>query len=100
MKSLTNELALTGSPIAMDDLILHTLNGLDAEYNAIVVKLVDKPDLTWVEAQSALLPFETRPSELNHFANLSIQASITVAQRSEDNHDLRTIEAGETIFKI
>ncbi|KAK4268459.1 hypothetical protein QN277_025114 [Acacia crassicarpa] len=40
MKSLSDELTLAGFPIAMDDLILHMLDGPDSEYNAIVVKLV------------------------------------------------------------
>ncbi|KAK4260979.1 hypothetical protein QN277_004035 [Acacia crassicarpa] len=46
MKSLADELALAGAPVAMDNLILHTFNGLDAEYNAIVAILTDNDDTT------------------------------------------------------
>ncbi|KAK4264605.1 hypothetical protein QN277_025758 [Acacia crassicarpa] len=83
MKNLVDELSLASSPVAMGDLILHTLNGLDAEYNAVVVKLVDKLDLTWIEAHGAMLSFESRLSELNHFSNLSTQPSMNAAQRSD-----------------
>lgn len=46
MKHLFDELALARSLVARDDLIFHTLNGLDAEYNVIVVKLIDQSNLT------------------------------------------------------
>lgn len=49
MKTLSNNLKLTGSPILSVDLIIQTLTGLDSEYNAIVVQLSDKIDLTWVD---------------------------------------------------
>jgi len=42
MKGISDLLILAGAPIAIDDLILHTLNGLDADYNLIVVSLIDK----------------------------------------------------------
>lgn len=79
MKSFSDALSLAGSPLGIDNLILHTLNGLDAEYNAIVVKLIDKPDMTWIEAQAALLAFETHLTQLNHFSTLSIQPAINLA---------------------
>lgn len=60
MKRIYDQLALAGAPITTEELIMHTLNGLHADYNAIVVKLIDQPNLTWVEAQSSLLSFETR----------------------------------------
>ncbi|XP_028806151.1 uncharacterized protein LOC114761006 [Neltuma alba] len=59
MKSISDQLALAGAPISNDDLILQTLNGLDADYNPSVVNLIDKDRLTWVEAQASLLAFES-----------------------------------------
>ena len=65
LKYFYDQLILTGAPIAMDDLILHALNGLDADYNAIVVKLCDKLHLTWVDLQAAFFAFEIRLNKLN-----------------------------------
>ena len=79
MKNLSDKLALAGSPIAMDDHILHKLNKLDTEYNVIVVILIDKCDQTWVEAQAPLLTFESRLNQLNHVDNLSFQLTINAA---------------------
>ncbi|KAK4283653.1 hypothetical protein QN277_000581 [Acacia crassicarpa] len=89
MKNLSDELALAGSPVAIDDLILNTLNGLDTEYNLIIVKLIDQLDLTWVEAQAALLSFETRLNQLNHFSTLSIQPSINAAATNRHENTSR-----------
>ena len=41
MKNLIDKLKLAGNPILNSDLIIQTLNGLDSEYNPIVVKLFD-----------------------------------------------------------
>jgi len=60
MKGISDQLTLTGAPIVVDDLILHTLNGLDADYNLIIVRLIDQTSFTWVEALSTLLSFESR----------------------------------------
>ncbi|KAK4262401.1 hypothetical protein QN277_027966 [Acacia crassicarpa] len=79
MKSLADELALAGAPVAMDDLILHTLNSLDVEYNAIVAILTDKADTTWIEAQFALLSYESRLTQQTQFSNLSLQPLANVA---------------------
>ncbi|XP_028753041.1 uncharacterized protein LOC114712660 [Neltuma alba] len=49
IKSIADQLALVGAPISDEDLLLHTLNGLDVEYNVIVVKLADQVGLTSVE---------------------------------------------------
>ena len=40
MKNLVDRLKLAGSPISNLDLIIQTMNGLDSEYNPMVVKLV------------------------------------------------------------
>jgi len=72
MKGISGQLTLIGVPIAIDDLILHTLNGLDVDYNPIIVKLIDQANLTWGEALSTLLAFESRLEQLNHFSTLSI----------------------------
>jgi hypothetical protein len=46
MKKLSDKLKLAGNPISMSDLTIQTLNGLDADYNPIVVKLSDQESLT------------------------------------------------------
>nr|KYP31890.1 hypothetical protein KK1_047566 [Cajanus cajan] len=46
MKNLADKLKLAGSPISNSDLIIQTLNGLDSEYNPMVVKLSDQTSLT------------------------------------------------------
>ncbi|KAK4258054.1 hypothetical protein QN277_007561 [Acacia crassicarpa] len=60
MKNIADQFVLAGAPIFTDELILHTLNGLDAEYNAIVVKLIDLVDLPWIDAQGSLRAFKSR----------------------------------------
>ncbi|KAI4297258.1 hypothetical protein L6164_037153 [Bauhinia variegata] len=49
MKGIADNLTLAGSPISNLDLITQTLSGLDNKYNAIVVQLTDKEELTWIE---------------------------------------------------
>ncbi|KAK4285251.1 hypothetical protein QN277_001978 [Acacia crassicarpa] len=46
MKTISDQLAFAGAPLPHDELVFHTLNGLDAEYNAIVVKLLDQTNLS------------------------------------------------------
>ncbi|KAK4259239.1 hypothetical protein QN277_005589 [Acacia crassicarpa] len=81
MKSIADQLTLAGSPVPHEDLVLHTLNGLDAEYNAIVVKLLDQTHLSWVDIQAHLLAFENRIEQLNQFANLSLEPTAQLATR-------------------
>lgn len=52
MKNLADKLKLAGSPISNSDLIIQTLNGLDFEYNPMVVKLSDQTSLTWVDLRA------------------------------------------------
>lgn len=60
VKELADNLLLAGSLISTDDLVTQTLDGLDGEYNPIVVQLAEKENLTWVELQASLLTFESR----------------------------------------
>lgn len=60
MKVVADNLLLARSPISTNDLVTQTLAGLDTEYNPIVVQLSDKEEITWVELQVALLPYENR----------------------------------------
>lgn len=39
MKNLTEKLKLASSSISNSDLVIHTLNGLDYDYNPVVTKL-------------------------------------------------------------
>lgn len=69
MKNLSDNLLLAGCAVSYEDLITQTLAGLDSEYNAIVVKLSDKPDLSWVDLLYALLTFESRLEQLTSLSN-------------------------------
>lgn len=82
MKNLSDKLKLAGSPISSSDLIIQTLNGLDADYNPVVVKLSDQINLTWVDLQAQLLAFENRMEQLNNFSNLSMNASANLASQT------------------
>ncbi|KAK4280835.1 hypothetical protein QN277_012405 [Acacia crassicarpa] len=82
MKTISDQLALAGAPLPHDELVIHTLNGLDAEYNAVVVKLLDQNHLSWVDVQSHLLTFESRLEQPNHFVNLSLEPTANFAQHS------------------
>ncbi|KAF7838940.1 glutamate receptor [Senna tora] len=83
MKNLSDQLSLAGAPVTTDDLILHTLNGLEADNNAALFGLNHQRNLNWVEVTSELLAFESRIDQLNQFSSLSIQPSANVAQREE-----------------
>lgn len=48
MKFLSDQLALAEEPISTAHLIMHTLRGLDGDYNPVVVKLNGEINLTWV----------------------------------------------------
>ncbi|KAK4276371.1 hypothetical protein QN277_019327 [Acacia crassicarpa] len=76
MKTIAYQLVLSRVSISVDELILHTPNSLGAEYNAIVVKLIDQVSLTWIETQASLLAFESCLKQLSQFASLSIQPSV------------------------
>ncbi|GAU51364.1 hypothetical protein TSUD_383580 [Trifolium subterraneum] len=83
MKKLSDKLKLAGNPISMSDLTIQTLNGLDADYNPIVVKLSDQDSLTWVDLQAQLLAFESRLEQLNNITNLTLNASVNVVNKAE-----------------
>jgi len=83
MKNLADRLRLVGSPISNSDLIIKTLNGLDFEYNPVVVKLSDQTNLTWVDLQAQLLTFESRLDKLNGLTKLSFDASTNVANKTD-----------------
>lgn len=85
MKSISDQLEFADAPVGIDDLILHTLNGLDADYNAVVANLICQRNLTWMDTRSALLDFEGRLEYLNRFSSLSIQPSANTAQRGDDS---------------
>lgn len=82
MKILANKLKLAGNPILNSYLIIQPLNGLDSEYNHVVVKLSDQINLSWIDLQSQLLSFESRIEQLNSFNNLSLNASANVAHKT------------------
>lgn len=49
LKTLSDQLSLAGAPVSSEDLIMHTPNGLDADYNPAVFTLNRQLRLTWVE---------------------------------------------------
>ncbi|GAU51268.1 hypothetical protein TSUD_412550 [Trifolium subterraneum] len=83
MKNLSDKLKLAGSPISNSDLMIQTLNGLDAEYNPVVVKLSDQINLSWVDVQAQLLAFESRLDQFNNFSGLTLNASANFANKTE-----------------
>ncbi|WVZ03181.1 hypothetical protein V8G54_023987 [Vigna mungo] len=54
MKNLIDKLKLAGSPISNSNLVIQTLNGLDSDYNPMVVKLSNEIDINCVELQTQL----------------------------------------------
>jgi len=83
MKNLADKLKLARSPISNSDLMIQTLNGLDSEYNPIVVKLSDQINLSWVDLQAQLLGFESRLDQLSNFSNINLNASANFASKNE-----------------
>jgi len=83
MKNLIGKLKLARSPIFNSYLIIQTLNRLDVDYNPVVVKLSDQINLSWVDLQAQLLPFENRIEQLNNFNNLSMNTSTNLATKTD-----------------
>ena len=83
MKNLADKLKLAESPISNSDLMIQTLNGLDSEYNPIVVKLSDQTNLSWVDLQAQLLGFESRLDQLSSFSNINLNVSANFASKNE-----------------
>lgn len=92
MKNLADKLKLEGNLILNSDLIIQTLNGLDFEYNPVVVKLSDQINLSWIDLQSQLLSFESRIEQLNSFNNLSLNASTNVTNKTDYKETRETID--------
>ncbi|CAI8608405.1 unnamed protein product [Vicia faba] len=83
MKNLSDKLKLAGNSISNSDLIIQTLNGLNSEYNPVVVKLFDQTTLSWIDMQSQLLSFESRIEQLNSLNNLSIHFSANLGHKTD-----------------
>lgn len=92
MKSLADNLQLAGCPFSQLDLFIQILGGLDNEYTPIVVQLLDKSELSWVEFQTTLLTFERRLELIQSFQNLNLNsptvnfAATSFNQRSSTNN--------------
>lgn len=71
---------MADAPISTNDLIMHVLNGLDNDYNAIVSVLVNMGELSWVEVHAQLLAFENRLDQATQLSSLSLQPSVHYAQ--------------------
>nr|KYP72245.1 hypothetical protein KK1_004833 [Cajanus cajan] len=83
MRNLADNLKLVESPISTSDLIVQTLFGLDNGYNAIVIKLSNKLDLTWIGMQAQFIAFENMIELLSNLSNLTINTSTNIATRSD-----------------
>jgi len=83
MTNLADKLKLAGSPISNSDLTIQILNGLDSDYNSVVVKLSDEIDISWVELQTQLLTFESRLEQLNNFSSLNLNATANFVAKNE-----------------
>lgn len=84
MKVLANNLLLASSPISTSNLITQTLIGLDNEYNRIVVQLLGKVDLTWIDLQATLLTYENRLEKINALTN-SMQFQSNLANKTNNS---------------
>jgi len=82
MKKFADTLKLAGSPIFNLDLMIQTLNGLDVDYNPVVVKLSDQIKLSWVDLQAQLFAFESRIKQLNNFNNLLMNTAANLATKT------------------
>lgn len=79
MKTLSDNLALAGSPMPLNDLVTQILSGLDTEYTPIVVQLCDKESISWIELQTTLLTFESRLEQLNTYQTGNFNANQVTA---------------------
>ncbi|KAF7807368.1 glutamate receptor [Senna tora] len=84
IKIISNQLALAGAPVSSDYLIFYTLNGLNAEYNPVREKLIDRDDLTWIDVTTTLLACEARIEQQNRFSTLSVQPSANSVQADSE----------------
>jgi hypothetical protein len=84
MKGIADNLTLAESPASDFDLMTQVLARLDSDYNPIVVQLVDKETLTWVDLQSTLLTYENRLEQLNSFSSLTLENPVAnISQKSD-----------------
>ncbi|GER45603.1 hypothetical protein STAS_22554 [Striga asiatica] len=61
MKSIADQLPSIGVPVSEQDLVLHVLTGLGAEYESFVTAITTRSDLvTWPDLQGLLLTQERR----------------------------------------
>uniref|UniRef100_A0A803PJV9 Retrovirus-related Pol polyprotein from transposon RE1 n=1 Tax=Cannabis sativa TaxID=3483 RepID=A0A803PJV9_CANSA len=79
VQSIADSLAIAGSPIQDQDLILQLLNGLGPEYDSVVSGITARSDdLTFEEVQSLLLAHESRIDHHNTVADLSMKLQANV----------------------
>ncbi|KAI5404288.1 hypothetical protein KIW84_051440 [Lathyrus oleraceus] len=94
MKNLADKLKLARNLILNSYLIIQTLNGLDSEYNPIVVKLSNQINLSWIDLQSKLLSFESRTEQLISFNSLSLNVLANVANKTDYKGNWRNNRLG------
>lgn len=88
MKQIADNLKLAGSPLPLSDLFSQILTGLDLEYIPVVITLLDKQELYWIQFETTLLTFENILEQIHNFQNLSINtASVNLTQGSKGNTD-------------
>lgn len=83
IKHLSDQLALAGAPVPQADLIMHTLSGLDSEYNPAIFTLNRQTGLSWEELHSELLAFESRLEQQHQMSSLSLHPTVNMAQKED-----------------
>lgn len=100
MKQIADNLRLAGSPLPLSDLFSQVLAGLDSEYTPVVMTLLDKQDLTWIQFQTTLLTFENRLEQIHSFQTLSINlafANLDQTTKTNSSYDNKIKAIGKDI---
>uniref|UniRef100_A0A803Q341 Retrovirus-related Pol polyprotein from transposon TNT 1-94-like beta-barrel domain-containing protein n=1 Tax=Cannabis sativa TaxID=3483 RepID=A0A803Q341_CANSA len=90
VQSIADSLAIAGSPILDQDLILQLLNGFGPEYDSVVSGITARcVDLTLEEVQSLLLAHESRIDHHNTVVDLGMKLQANIAVSGSRNSPYR-----------
>ena len=95
MKLHSDNLGQAGSLVPTRILISQVLLGLYEEYNAVVATLQGKPELSLLQMQSELLPYEKRLEAQNAHKTVPLYNTRTVnmvSNRGPSNHSSRKVK--------
>ncbi|XP_062093784.1 uncharacterized protein LOC133799806 [Humulus lupulus] len=86
VQSIANSLAIAGSPVSSQDLVLQLLNGLGPEFDHVVSGITSRSDLlSFEEVQALLLSHETWLEHHNTLTDLSLKMQANLAYGSSKN---------------